>query len=34
MADDKILLLNIHAKGTQEDLSAGEIEKLKRKTMP
>jgi hypothetical protein len=34
MADDKILLLDIYAKGKQEDLSDDEIEKLKRKTMP
>jgi hypothetical protein len=34
IADDKILLLDIYAKGKQEDLSAGEIEKLKRKTTP
>src|SRR5438477_11235081 len=31
MADDKILLLDVYAKGKQEDLAADEIEKLKRK---
>jgi hypothetical protein len=31
MADDRILLLDIYAKGKREDLTAGEIEKLKRK---
>jgi hypothetical protein len=34
MAADKILLLDIYAKGEQEDLSADEIAKLRRKTMP
>ena len=33
-ADDKILLLDIYAKGKQEDLSAAEIAKLKRKILP
>ena len=31
LADDKILLLDVYAKGKQEDLAADEIEKLKRK---
>ena len=31
MADDRILLLDVYAKGKQEDLTAGKIEKLKRK---
>ena len=31
---DKILLLDIYAKGRQEDLSADEIKKLKRKVVP
>ena len=34
LADDKILLLDIYAKGQQEDLSAAEIAKLKRKILP
>lgn len=33
MADDRILLLDVYAKGKQEDLTAGEIEKLKRKVI-
>ncbi len=33
-ADDRILLLDIYAKGRQEDLSTEEIAKLKRKVMP
>jgi hypothetical protein len=33
MADERILLLDIYAKGQQEDLAAAEIEKLKRKTL-
>ena len=33
LADDKILLLDIYSKGKQEDLSADEIEKLKRKVI-
>lgn len=31
LADDKILLLDVYAKGKQDDLAADEIEKLKRK---
>ena len=31
ITDDKILLLDIYAKGQQEDLTAGEIKKLKQK---
>ncbi len=31
MAEDRILLLDIYAKGEQEDLAAAEIEKLRRK---
>jgi hypothetical protein len=34
IADDKILLLDVYAKGKQEDLSAVEIEKLKKKITP
>ena len=34
MANDKILLLDIYAKGKQEDLSADEIVRLKRKIVP
>jgi hypothetical protein len=34
LADDKILLLDIYAKGKQEDLSADEMTKLKRKIRP
>ena len=34
MDDDKILLLDIYAKAEREDLSADDIKKLKRKTMP
>src|SRR5580765_6036650 len=33
LADDKILLLDIYAKGKQEDLAADEIGKLKRKVI-
>lgn len=33
-ADDKILLLDIYAKGEQEDLTADEIAKLRGKTLP
>ena len=33
LADDKILLLDVYAKGRQEDLAADEIEKLKRKVI-
>ena len=33
LADDKILLLDVYAKGKQEDLAADEIEKLKRKVI-
>ena len=33
MADDRILLLDIYAKGRQEDLAPGDIEKLKRKVI-
>lgn len=33
IAADKILLLDIYTKGSQEDLSAEEIAKLKRKTL-
>jgi hypothetical protein len=33
LADDKILLLDIYAKAEQENLTAGEIEKLKRKVI-
>ena len=33
-ADDKILLLDIYAKGEQEDLTADEIAKLRRKLLP
>lgn len=33
LADDRILLLDVYAKGKQEDLSADEIEKLKRKVI-
>ena len=33
LADDKILLLDVYAKGKQEDLAAEEIEKLKRKVI-
>ncbi len=33
LADDKILLLDIYAKGKQEDRAADEIEKLKRKVI-
>ena len=31
MTVERILLLDIYAKGRQEDLAAGEIEKLKQK---
>jgi hypothetical protein len=31
MANDRILLLDLYAKGRQEDLAANEIDKLKRK---
>jgi len=34
LADDKILLLDIYAKGRQEDLSADEIARLKQKILP
>ena len=34
LADDKILLLDIYAKGKQEDLSAAEIARLKQKIVP
>ena len=34
LADDKILLLDIYAKGEQEDLSADEIARLKQKIVP
>src|SRR5436305_994409 len=33
MGDDKILLLDIYAKGEKENLTAAEIEKLKRKVI-
>jgi hypothetical protein len=33
MTDDKILLLDIYAKGKQEDLAAAEIAKLRRKVI-
>jgi hypothetical protein len=33
IADDKILLLDIYAKGDQENLAADEIEKLRRKVI-
>jgi len=33
MAEDKILLLDIYAKGEQEDLAAAEIGKLRRKVI-
>jgi hypothetical protein len=33
LADDKILLLDVYAKGKQEDLTADEIEKMKRKVI-
>jgi hypothetical protein len=33
MADDKILLLDIYAKGQQENLAADEIKKLRRKVI-
>ena len=33
LSDDKILLLDVYAKGKQEDLAADEIEKLKRKVI-
>ena len=33
MTDDRILLLDIHAKGEQEDLAAAEIAKLRRKVI-
>lgn len=34
ISDDKILLLDIYAKAEREDLTADDIKKLKRKTMP
>ncbi len=33
LSDDKILLLDVYAKGRQEDLAADEIEKLRRKVI-
>ena len=33
LADDKILLLDVYAKGKQENLAAGETEKLKRRVI-
>jgi hypothetical protein len=33
LGDDKILLLDVYAKGKQKDLAADEIEKLKRKVI-
>jgi len=33
LADGRILLLDVYAKGKQEDLAADEIEKLKRKVI-
>jgi hypothetical protein len=33
LADDRVLLLDIYAKNKQEDLTAAEIEKLKRKVI-
>jgi mRNA-degrading endonuclease RelE of RelBE toxin-antitoxin system len=33
IADDRILLLDIYAKGDQEDLAAADIEKLRRKVI-
>ena len=34
ISDDKILLLDIYVKAEREDLTADDIKKLKRKTMP
>ena len=33
LADDRILLLDVYAKGRQENLSAAEIDKLRRKVI-